>query len=277
MVATDDSSSLDAALTVTVSEGVYYLAVEATSTGDPVTGYSEYGSLGQYTVSAVVHDPGTLAPPVASVGASTLSAPAPAVIEFDSFGSYDPDGTIIAYEWDFGDGTGASGASVAKTYETPGTYTVELTVFDNDGLSASDTLSVAVEEPVAELPTLSVAGIDMATVAVRKKISATATVLVVDANGVPVGSAFVSGEWSGVVTGTASGTTSVDGQVILESPPSTKSGIFTFTVASVAADGYTYDALGNVETADSIGEQPAADDGTSSDDGTTKPPRGKKK
>lgn len=51
---------------------------------------------------------------------------------FDAKTSYDPDGWITKYEWDFGDGTTGSGKVVWHEF-LPGTYTIKLTVTDNDG------------------------------------------------------------------------------------------------------------------------------------------------
>ena len=53
---------------------------------------------------------------------------------------------IDSYEWDFGDGTTATGQTSAHTYADPGTYTVTLTVTDAAGNADSDTLTVTVED-----------------------------------------------------------------------------------------------------------------------------------
>lgn len=56
---------------------------------------------------------------------------------FDGSSSSDPDGTIVSYSWSFGDGATASGAQPSHTYTTAGEHTVELTVTDNAGSTAS--------------------------------------------------------------------------------------------------------------------------------------------
>ena len=53
--------------------------------------------------------------------------------QFDSAGSFDPDGTIANYSWVFGDGTTASGPAPTHTYAIGGLYDVALTVTDNAG------------------------------------------------------------------------------------------------------------------------------------------------
>lgn len=55
-------------------------------------------------------------------------------ISFDGSGSNDPDGTIVLYEWDFGDGNSGSGMTAEHTYIAPGTYTATLYVTDDDGV-----------------------------------------------------------------------------------------------------------------------------------------------
>ena len=52
---------------------------------------------------------------------------------FDGHASSDEDGEVVAWEWDFGDGTQAEGAEVEHTWEEPGTYSVTLWVTDDAG------------------------------------------------------------------------------------------------------------------------------------------------
>ena len=80
---------------------------------------------------------------VAAVTCSALSCAA------DSAGSTDPDGTIASYAWDWGDGTGSSGATAAHTYASGGTYDVTLTVTDDAGATAAATKAVTVAPPAA--------------------------------------------------------------------------------------------------------------------------------
>ena len=71
-------------------------------------------------------------------------------VTFDASASYDPDGWIVSYAWDFGDGTSGSGITTTHAYTTVGTYTVTLTVTDNDGLTdtTSHAIEIKVKDPV---------------------------------------------------------------------------------------------------------------------------------
>ena len=73
-------------------------------------------------------------------------------LTFDGGNSSDLDGQIETWEWDFGDGSlPGSGEVVTHTYDAVGTYTVVLTVTDNDGYSATDTTTSQIRiAPVAE-------------------------------------------------------------------------------------------------------------------------------
>jgi len=86
---------------------------------------------------------GVNAPPVAQAG-GPYNGTAGAPIALTSAGSSDSDGNIVSYGWSFGDNTTGSGATVNKTYATAGTYTVTLTVTDDDGATATDQATVTV-------------------------------------------------------------------------------------------------------------------------------------
>ncbi|NDI33678.1 PKD domain-containing protein [Chengkuizengella sediminis] len=54
-------------------------------------------------------------------------------VNFSSDGSNDPDGTLVSYDWNFGDGNSSTEANPAHTFTAAGTYTVRLTVTDDQG------------------------------------------------------------------------------------------------------------------------------------------------
>ena len=64
--------------------------------------------------------------------------------QFSAAGSKD-DISIVSWLWDFGDGTTSEEARPVKVYETIGSYTVTLTVTDNEGLTATITKTVEVK------------------------------------------------------------------------------------------------------------------------------------
>nr|NIP34549.1 PKD domain-containing protein [Thermoplasmata archaeon]NIS11694.1 PKD domain-containing protein [Thermoplasmata archaeon]NIS19592.1 PKD domain-containing protein [Thermoplasmata archaeon]NIT76751.1 PKD domain-containing protein [Thermoplasmata archaeon]NIU48705.1 PKD domain-containing protein [Thermoplasmata archaeon] len=74
-------------------------------------------------------------------------------VRLDGRGSYDMDGTIALYHWEFGDGTHADGPVVTHAFPTYGTFVVELTVTDDDGATDTANLTVIVDnvQPVARI------------------------------------------------------------------------------------------------------------------------------
>ncbi len=137
-------------------------------------GAKEYGSKtthrfdvanGTYKVTlVVVDDDGALAStdvtirvgniaPVAVAGLDTIVQTYEG-ITFDATSSYDPDGRIVNYTWDFGDGARSSRAVEQHYYTDDGSYKVTLTVTDNDGATARDSLTVTVlnAPPLAFFP-----------------------------------------------------------------------------------------------------------------------------
>ncbi|MCD6448842.1 MAG: PKD domain-containing protein [Thermoplasmata archaeon] len=82
-------------------------------------------------------------PPVADAGEDIISNNL--TVLFNGSLSYDVDGSIVAWHWEFGDGNTADGETVSHTYEEEGIYVVNLTVEDNDGDSSNDSIEVMVD------------------------------------------------------------------------------------------------------------------------------------
>lgn len=106
---------------------------------------------GWYTVGRIRRVNGQ--PPVASftTNPGTPTGAAPLQIDFTDT-STDPDGTIVSWGWNFGDGNVSSSQNPTHTYTNPGSYTVQLTVQDNIGLI--DTAQVTVQAYQATALTL---------------------------------------------------------------------------------------------------------------------------
>jgi PKD repeat protein len=78
-------------------------------------------------------DGGTKEAPLPSFTASCVLR----ACTFDASGSTDPDGTIAAFAWTFGDGSTGDGKTTTHTYAADGVYTVKLTVTDDRAVTAS--------------------------------------------------------------------------------------------------------------------------------------------
>jgi len=246
--------ALPAALNFTLPlAGTYYLTVQGVGKGDPLTtGYTDYGSLGQYALAGSVPSSSSQ-PPVASMSATPSSGTVPFSASFSSAGSYDPDGSIVAYEWNFGDGSApAAGASATHVYSVAGSFSAQLKLTDNSGLSTTRSVAINAQAPVA-LVGMGVGNIAMSlTVNKNRTGRATAAVTVRNASGQVVPGATVSGSWSGVVSGSASAVSGSNGVASLNSPNTKSSGTFVFTVTGLSLSGYSYQPALNVESADSI-------------------------
>ncbi|MDG6779150.1 PKD domain-containing protein [Thiomicrorhabdus sp. zzn3] len=113
----------------------------------------------QAAVAYALHLNSNMAP-VASLSSSAVTGPLPLSVQFDASGSYDPDGRIVSYQWDFGDGTQTSGVQVSHEYTQSGQFAAVLTVTDNNGRTATDSVMIEVsnELPVAQLVATPVSG-----------------------------------------------------------------------------------------------------------------------
>lgn len=150
LVATNNSTTnLAAALDLNLPAGRYYVSVQGTGKGTPLasTGYSSYGSMGRYILRGNLVDPTGSVPPVALAEATPSEGPAPLVVSLNGANSFDQDGAVVSYAWDFGDGIRTVGAIVSHTYSFAGQYQATLTVTDNSGFSRSDTVAITVTPP----------------------------------------------------------------------------------------------------------------------------------
>lgn len=94
--------------------------------------------------------------PTADITASSTNVSTGDTVDFDGSGSADPDGSIASYEWDFGDGTTATGATASHSYSSGGVYDVTLTVTDGKGATGTATVSITADEPGNDAPSVDI-------------------------------------------------------------------------------------------------------------------------
>ncbi len=114
------------------------VTVPALAGATRVTGGAEYS----IALTADVVPPDNEAPTARLSANCTLLA-----CEFSGAASTDPDGTVEDYEWDFGDGSAGTGATVTHDYAEAGTYDVTLTVTDDDGATDDTSIQLEVNGP----------------------------------------------------------------------------------------------------------------------------------
>ncbi|RLM64209.1 malectin domain-containing carbohydrate-binding protein [Halorubrum sp. Atlit-26R] len=124
-------------------------------TGGETIGNAQIQQLVNYwSTGATVGDAN--AQPTAAFTASPDSPTAGESVSFDASASGDADGSVASYEWDFGDGDTATGATPAHAYDAAGDYDVTLTVTDDDGATNTTTETISVSAAAAELGAASV-------------------------------------------------------------------------------------------------------------------------
>jgi glucose/arabinose dehydrogenase len=89
--------------------------------------------------------------PVVKMSSDKIYGPSPLTVNFTGNTSFDPDGTIASYAWNFGDPTSANNTSTSAnpshtfTFPSdPKKYVVKLTVTDNQGASSTDSIIISV-------------------------------------------------------------------------------------------------------------------------------------
>ncbi|GGW32916.1 PKD domain-containing protein [Arenibacter certesii] len=98
-------------------------------------------------ISITVLDPIANQAPIAVARATPAIGTAPLIVAFSSSGSSDADGSIVSYEWNFGDGGTSTQANPSHTYVNPGNYVSTLTITDDEGANDIVSVQVKVNEP----------------------------------------------------------------------------------------------------------------------------------
>jgi len=93
-------------------------------------------------VSFILQSPGLR--PVANFTIAPASPVVGSTVQFDGSSSFDPDGFVVGWAWSFGDGSSSLSSFTYHVYNSPGTYTVTLTVQDNTGVQASTSKIIVV-------------------------------------------------------------------------------------------------------------------------------------
>ncbi len=88
-------------------------------------------------------------PPIASFYATPQPGNVGQPVFFNASASFDPDGFITNYTWNFGDSSTGFGEFPSHTYFNAGNYTVTLTVTDNGELSSTTNQPILVMQPIA--------------------------------------------------------------------------------------------------------------------------------
>ena len=252
VLATGTSSGMNSNLSVPVLGGNYYVVVDGVGAGDALTAYTDYSSVGRFSLTGS-WSPKSLVnmPPVAlTTGTTPTSGTAPLTVSFVGSSSYDPDGLIASYLWNFGDGTTSTLSNVAHTYSTAGSYNASLTVTDNSGAQSTGTLTIVASAvpPVTTSKYLKVSS--MVTSWVRSTSTtgyASCKIRVLDQSGNAVRNVSVNVSVSGLISGTATATTDSSGYITINSSKISSSlkGAITFTVTNLSLTGYIYDATKN--------------------------------
>ncbi|MEB0135793.1 PKD domain-containing protein [Actimicrobium sp. CCC2.4] len=141
------ATTLAKAITATLpAQGTYFLSVKGAARGDPlITGYTNYGNLGEYNISGT-STLSTVTATTPAIVTSAVTGKGPVAIKFDASTTVPTaGGKVTTYQWNFGDATPVvAGAATSHTYTKPGTYEAVLKVIDSRGLTTFDGVKITI-------------------------------------------------------------------------------------------------------------------------------------
>ncbi len=204
------------------------------------------GRGGVGTTTLPINVTGANQPPVARASATPRTGNAPLTVQFSSAGSSDPDGSIAAYEWTFGDAFGTHSSLPNPTYrfDYPGTYIATLTVWDNNNTPASATVAVTVGQTPATV--MRSTAINLSGKVQGTKVSLTGTVAVVNGSGAALSGATVAAIWTKPSGATVTQTAITGSAGTARFSTSGNRGTYNLKIISITKSGYTFDSANSV-------------------------------
>jgi PKD repeat protein len=238
LATSNPASRLGATITRELTAGRYVVLVDGVGKGDPTTGYSDYGSLGRFTLTSRLDVTQSAARPTARIVASDSTVYPGERVVFDGRTSTDADGgSVNSYRWQIDAPTARtlSGPVSAHTWSTPGTYDVRLTVVGDDGRRNTATRSITVLRPRKAL-------VRDVTLRATADSSSRLSLAVRDGRGRPVASARISVAWSGAASGTSTAITNSRGRATVTTVVPTRTGSVSALVQRVRPPvGFVWD------------------------------------
>lgn len=116
---------LSALIETNLAGGTYFIEIDGTGEGNLSSGYSDYSSIGLYTISGNYPPGNNNQPPIADFEASIDCAE----VSFSSTAI----NIVDSYLWDFGDGNTSTEQNPTHIYTASGTYTIQMTATNANG------------------------------------------------------------------------------------------------------------------------------------------------
>ena len=163
-------------------------------------------------------------------------------VNFNGTTSFDPDGTIVGYAWDYGDGSTGSGATPSHSYSIAGIYIVKLNVTDNSGSTQVSTQTVTITD---RPPTISL------TQSSTTAAPGQAVIITISASDLDGTIATTTVNWGDGTTDTISGPPTTDSHTY-SLPSAAPSATYTITVTVHDNSGSTMSVTSNPITVQPI-------------------------